>query len=309
MKAYIHIGTHKTGTTAIQSFCRRERDWLAERGLGYRFEGERVRSCHIGMVEDLCGRDEKAGLDALRGAQDWANKTGGDLFFSAEALFRLDEAQSARVIDSFRRELPGADFVIVCVLRPQLDFADSLYRSQYKKYRRPPMDFADWLAARRHILNYGTIIERYADGLSAARMILPYAGRSNWIATFFAHLGIDASDREIPHDRKNISLDTVDCLAKRMVMAPGPDPELSDAFNAFCWGEPLKTEYSFLDRKDRDDLIAYLSAGNRDLVGRSDALDAMFGPGAFSFAKIPVDRAAVELALARANAFFGRRRE
>lgn len=68
MTLFLHIGSHKTGTTAIQDFASMNAGWRAGRGLlypGYELIGGKRERSHLGAVDALV-RGGVAGAEARR---------------------------------------------------------------------------------------------------------------------------------------------------------------------------------------------------------------------------------------------------
>lgn len=57
-RVIVHIGWEKTGTSALQAFCNRNRAWLAERGVSYPAIGRHAQ--HLQLYFDLAsGRADR----------------------------------------------------------------------------------------------------------------------------------------------------------------------------------------------------------------------------------------------------------
>ena len=117
MKAYLHIGSHKTGTTALQSFALANRDWLAGRGLlypGYDLIGGARSRSHLNMMaalsEDRVMPETSDPVRLLRAARQAAEERRCNLLFSAESLFRFGPAKIEKVCAALN-ELEGMKIV------------------------------------------------------------------------------------------------------------------------------------------------------------------------------------------------------
>lgn len=137
----LHIGTHKTGSTAMQNTLWKhaadlQRDGLVYPRLAYRHTG------HHGLIA------EQVGLGApyhLRGGglatmQDLAARyadMGGTLFLSSEEFSRAESNRSVSFAQ-LREVFRNFDRVtVLCFLRPQWRFLQSIYL-EISKNRSPP---------------------------------------------------------------------------------------------------------------------------------------------------------------------------
>lgn len=150
----LHIGTHKTGTTALQKFFDLNRAALAERGIfypDYDIIGKTGHYSHIAMANAFAGHhgtltpeDARAFFAAVR-----ARRADHDVtILSAEPFYRhidLDPAKKPprdpaaywplrrAFIERLAEELAPADVVVV--FREQADYAQSLYKEHVKATR------------------------------------------------------------------------------------------------------------------------------------------------------------------------------
>lgn len=317
MSVFLHIGSHKTGTTAIQDFATVHRDMLQANGLIYpSFDligGRRERS-HLGLVNYLLqGKPAPEGADPvglLRTARDLAESQGKDLLFSAESLFRLSAEDARKVCASFRGAFGDTPFTIVCSLRPQAEFAESLYRNSYRSYTKEPEDFTAWLEASQHKFQYARIVSAYLELLDATPLLLPYSRevREGFIASFFSRLGVLVNTDETAPSERNPSLDTVDCLAKKAVLGAGQDARMSRAFNNFAFKNRMQTNYAFLGRRAEEAFISSLEWDNAALLEIEPALESVLGEDTSRLGKDDIDEKCLELSRQRAAEFWETRK-
>lgn len=139
-KVVLHIGTHKTATTTLQDMFARNAPLLAEHGVIYPKLGRAAG--HHGLVMDwnrLPKIYELPGgsvASLRRIAQDYADRPG-IVFLSSEEFSRGNEA--ARVDFAAVRDAlaPFESIEVVCVLREQWQFVQSIYL-EVSKSRVPP---------------------------------------------------------------------------------------------------------------------------------------------------------------------------
>lgn len=144
-RVVLHIGPHKTGTTALQNLFWQNRAALAKRGLVYPRLAY-AHTGHHGLVTDwgthlpqtyrLPGGSRAA---LRRIAAEHADGTG-TVLLSSEEFSRADPAQQ---VDwrQIRQDLGGFDSIeVLCVLRPPWQMLQSLYAevSHRKSPPRPP---------------------------------------------------------------------------------------------------------------------------------------------------------------------------
>lgn len=161
-KVILHAGFHKTGTTAIQEFARKNRRALRAAGIYYPTYPEWARTEspeHHEFAHAIAGRsqvfDDKRSLRRL--IDEWLAAAGPDekILISAEAMSRHLGRDPDTSWGERRREyvrdlaclFAGHDAEIVAVIRRQDDFVRSLYfehirkasprgRLKFSKYRR-----------------------------------------------------------------------------------------------------------------------------------------------------------------------------
>lgn len=255
MRIVLHIGTHKTGTTAIQKYCASHRDALRRQGLwypDYDLIGAEGHYAHHHLANAL------AGLSTSRGGEAEADRFlagiragAGDhetVLISAESFWRHlrpPEALSVNEYEAAAREaeywqrrrafvgrvarsLGTGGVEIVAVLRRQDRCAESMYKERVKgtAYAEP---FGTYLEAFSH--RY-----RYYDQLSVWREYFPtvhalvyedLAGSENLAAAFFAALdvAVETAPGEVPKFNVSLNNDLV-AFKRRLNRAGLPEDRL-----------------------------------------------------------------------------------
>lgn len=313
MKVFLHIGSHKTATTAIQSVANRETADFRQQGLlypNYDLIGGSREQSHLRTVDRLlktpAAEDTQQPERLFAEARRLATLEGLNILLSAESLFRLPADRVPVVAQKLRDAFPGVGFVVVCSLRPRAEFAESMYRNAYRVYRTVPANFVDWMVQSRHLFDYEAILDRYVNALGAERLILPYsrATRPDFVPQFFRSLGVDLPATRVP-SKKNPSIGPVDCLAKRLVMDSNCDPEISKRFNNFAGRHPLPdlANYGFLDRTIEGGFLAGFRDSDARLTAMEPGLDEVLGAGVDRLNADPLDAQAQEQAASRAADF------
>jgi hypothetical protein len=276
----LHIGTHKTGTSALQSFSQRRVDLLREKGVRYLRSGLAKGNAHHDLSWALRARkgvtmkvweDLRAELAQDRAPID---------LISTEAFWFTDPA-------AVREQLGDArDVRVVMYLRRQDKYLQSLYKQTVTGGRR--VDFPTWLESHAYRGDYISVVRAWAEIFGPeALMIRPYerGGRTlNVIEDFYRALGIDVAEEV--------------ARMKQKVFNPSPRVELLSFIRAF---NQLDLEidrheffYSVIQRNpalyarsgdilDYDDCLALMETfaeGNRALAEDfyTDPDDPLFPP-------------------------------
>lgn len=285
MRLFLHVGSHKTGTTAIQRFGANRSTWLKTQGLLYPnldLIGLPKKRSHLAIFSGLCdlpgfnyGVDRHEALRFLVAAAEEARGGGPQaLLLSAESIWRM----SAPVRDVAFGVIAGVfhDFAITVVagIRRQDRLFESMYRNDFKN-NRAPTTVREALRRRDEMLNYSATldsIEKWFPG--GDHTLLPYSkgNRDTYVAEFFRSLGVEVPGAMTPSQMANPSFDVVDCLAIRELWRREVELDEIRAFRDFALAEPISTQFTFLD----ESLTAYLREryleGNRQVAARFPAL-------------------------------------
>jgi len=186
---YLHIGSPKTGTTAIQGFLQANTDVLGDSGVNY-VQAGRTNIAHNSMVSAFKkGKGDKV-CAAI--ANEVAASNARVHVMSSEMFFRPGTAGAlgAGFPDDLR-----AITKVVCYIRRQDKYLEALYKQLVKNGRTKPdaMQFHD---RRLESLAYSRTLDAYAQVFGARNMIVrPFERRQ--IATgdvvddFIQHTGIE----------------------------------------------------------------------------------------------------------------------
>ena len=182
MTVVLHIGTHKTGTTAIQRFAASKRSKLRSRGLWYPSYDEIGLFVHYGhhhVAHAIANENgNRLSIDDARRFADYiqAKKRRDEtVLISAEPFYRhlLPAeggywAERKAYIDRVRTFFPSSDVKVLAIVRRQDTFARSLYQERIKvtKYRHK---FRDFLATERPSFEYYNHLRAVQRGLRQGR--------------------------------------------------------------------------------------------------------------------------------------------
>ncbi|MEQ8699686.1 MAG: hypothetical protein RLT05_24395 [Bauldia litoralis] len=225
MTLYLHIGSHKTGTTAVQRFAASNRAALRARGLWYPSYEEIGRSEHYGhhhfahAVADA-PRGRFTFDDAERFAE--AVRRGGrkaeNVLLSAEPIYRhvlkgpADYwAQREAYIARLKAVIGIDDVVVLATLRRQDGFARSLYQEKIKS-RKYSARFRQFLVEQRSEFDYHRQLSMFRTAFGAVDLLVYEDLKTQGLVdAFFAHLGVDVSDLpRTPVENRSLPLELVE---------------------------------------------------------------------------------------------------
>jgi hypothetical protein len=207
MTVVLHIGTHKTGTTAIQRFAAANRAKLRARGLWYPSYDEIKLFVHYGhhhVAHAIANENgNRLSLDDTRRFIDHivAKKRPGEtLLISAEPFYRhvLPAeggywAERKAYIERLRSFFPTSDLKVLCIVRRQDTFARSLYQERIKvtKFRQTFREFI----GDRYPFEYYEHLRLFREAFGQVDVLVyEDLAKQGLINAFFSHLGIDVAN-------------------------------------------------------------------------------------------------------------------
>ena len=210
-KCFLHIGTHKTGTTAIQIQLNNSRAGLAERGFLYPKTGIPMPFAgHHNIAWELCGdRRFKSELGTIDDLFSEIDKSDHNVILSSE-----DFECAADNLGSFVAGLEQRDFEVDVVIyfRDQVSYLRTLFLG-LTSHQQYPRTYAEYLsevlefrAIRWHkwvyMLDYRALLSRLPP---AARIVArPFRPQSSVVGDFVSILGLTPSDLNMdPNFRAN----------------------------------------------------------------------------------------------------------
>lgn len=140
-RVILHVGTHKTGTTTVQDTLHANRALLAQHGVIYPAVGKHTG--HHGLLTDWIALPQaydlpQGGLQTLQALADAHRDRDVTLFLSSEEFSRAGGAGGSVDMAALRAVFDGyEDIRVVCCLRPQWQFLQSVYL-EVARDRRPP---------------------------------------------------------------------------------------------------------------------------------------------------------------------------
>lgn len=168
MRLFLHIGTHKTGTTHLQAYLREHEAALARQGLLYPdvgpwFSRPPSEAHHqlVGIPSTDSGKRFKLAQEKLRELRENA-APGQSVLISAESMYRRtypDDAPAATLwegrkayVERLRELFSGFDVKVVLCLRARPSFGESHYGSVIKT--GSGLDFGSYLKDHGFMFDY-----------------------------------------------------------------------------------------------------------------------------------------------------------
>jgi hypothetical protein len=209
MRAIVHIGFHKTGTTSIQAFLNDNRAALATEGIAF-YQGRHIPGnhveLHVGAMRDertspfklmLGGVPPRYGKTVAAEIANFRNDTDAHtILFSAEGLSYLRYPDEMNAL----RSLIGIDDItIVAYLREAGSWIES-YKVQIAKHPRPDVigkDSFAYVERDSWLLDFPTRIAAFEaafgkENVSVLDYDSTYRRDGNVIPSFLDAIGVPA---------------------------------------------------------------------------------------------------------------------
>ena len=226
-KILLHIGRHKTGTTAIQHFLRDNR--AALRAAGWVVpESGRVNAGHHGFSEPLSPRSHQAGSDPSE----------LPVFGKLRRELESEEPDQKVVISSeafqncqpelVRRAFHGYEVTLIVYLRDQVAYLPTAYAQRVHASNLTDTLDQYYQGHFRNTLNYFAFLKQWESAFDG-RIIVRVYQASDTVADFCEHgLYLNSEDFSVRSGNSNPSLNSVVTEFKRQVNclpeSARPDP-------------------------------------------------------------------------------------
>lgn len=163
-RVWLHIGMMKTGTTAMQEWCRNQAPALLAAGLLYVHAPRRAASGHL--VKALSGPQPGQGDAIAALARQLAAAPAPDVLVSAESLAVRGPGFTRPLVAA----LAGHDLRILIWLRRQDRYAEALYK-QVVKWRGGGPDPASFLRGLAAQLDYAALLDQWQAAFPQAQLL------------------------------------------------------------------------------------------------------------------------------------------
>jgi hypothetical protein len=178
MKIVLHIGTHKTGTSALQSFCGLNREVLLARAVLYPRLANKSNSFNFLAARIAFGQADEVRrffaetVKAAQRAHVGTILVSGESFYAMTSLFyRLYDRpcgdyweHERRCVSELRTCLPaGVEYAIYCYVRRQDRFLESLYNQCVKHTPGFDGDITAFLGRMHETLDYTRQLEIWGE--------------------------------------------------------------------------------------------------------------------------------------------------
>jgi len=165
---YLHVGTHKTGTTSIQRFLYANSKflnlegfdylvgncvWQGHHPLGWGFQGA------MKAINKYCPWNHYGVINRLE--DEIASSPYDNFIISSENLFLIDNKP---FIDNFFARFTNFNFKVIVYLREQVSFLESWYLELIKAdYYKLEEDFEQFIENPRYNLDYYSALKKWED--------------------------------------------------------------------------------------------------------------------------------------------------
>ncbi len=277
-RLFLHIGIHKTGSTAVQRFLARSENLLLEQDVLYPHSGRPARKAIADGQHLLIPELRRPGPRGTRAwdslAKELEEADQGTVVISSENFDLLSEPGQ---IADLRERLAGFEVSVVVYLRRQDEFLHSYFcldvlfhgeTRSFDEYRRAPKtepDYERLLAPWERSFGLESLIVRPYEK--------PALAEGDVVADFCAQIGVDpgepAATRATPNPiNRTYPRNVINCvlLARRGGMAEDEIAELRHLFAAVYRNRKVAADY--LSPAQRDSLLAEFDASNRAVAKR-----------------------------------------
>ncbi len=237
---YLHIGTPKTGTTALQRFFYDNRNVLEEKNYCFPIfpfsydDAPDVRNAHflIKYIYDEEGNVDKEAFDkrfieACDLIKDSFSRVD-NVILTDEVLWNFLFRRSSNFFKKLREQFDEKeyDIKVIVYLRPQYAYIDSLYR-QWVRMGRTIQSWDDFISdiPDRITVNYQEGVKYLEDSVGKENVIVRrylkqyYSGESGTIFEDFLNtIGLELNDDfSVPEDMANVSMQNQYVELKRIL--------------------------------------------------------------------------------------------
>ncbi len=264
----VHMGLHKTGSTAIQRMMATNKIKLSDRGVLYPTTG-RVGAGHHDLAWSFNRKPEQMPLwIALRSEISRSNPR--QVVVSSEEFESLNTTERwSRLRDELEEKAR-----VVCYLRRQDDYVISSYHQHVKTGATHPIAQHERKIAPR--LDYAARLASIEAAIGKAAMIVrPYEKQQlpgGVLPDFLAAIGLEGAELDLPKFRVNPSLSVAGFNIMMDINKAVADKSLRQTLARFIWlhafaaSEVDKPNLLSLDA--RAEIVARYAEGNAEVARR-----------------------------------------
>jgi hypothetical protein len=292
---YIHVGTPKTGSSAIQRFCTANREVLEKNRysypiLPYRYDHKSITRNGYFLTGPIFKENKKRDLEAEENRFQEGMEIIKTLFQSHKAVVLSDEAlwrgtthrrpQLWQQLNQIGKE-NGFKVVIIVYLRRQDQYLTSLWSQDVKVgyLKSSVWTWEKWYKKKMkdRVIDYSEKIKEYVDAVGRENVIVRKYDRKvfeggNIYTDFLRAIGLDMKeDFVVPQAEENLGLKGNANEIRRVINTV---PDISDSDHVFFRSVMLgfsgisAKEYpsSVMSETEREKLLAQCEEGNREVA-------------------------------------------
>lgn len=200
---YLHIGTSKTGTTAIQQFMARNPEFLASQGCAYPIfeekynQTEKVRNAHFLATRNYSNEITEKNLDIIAELARKYDK----IVISDESIYVAVMIGSLWKLLKKQLDERGIELKVVVYFRRQDEYLYSYYAQKIKGFKFIRCTYRDYLARKLDFLSQNDyfkavsfIEEQLGEGSVIPRVFEKDAfedGKGTVVSDFLCAIGLD----------------------------------------------------------------------------------------------------------------------
>lgn len=209
---YLHIGTHKTGTTSIQNFLFENSSrlkqqgfdylvencvWKAHQPLGWAFQGNNA------ALDSYCPWKNAGIINELE--KEILTSNAHSFILSSENLYHL---KNKNFIERFFNRLENYDLRVIVYLRTQQKFLESWYYELVRAdYCKLALGFEDFIKEPKYNLNYDEALLSWEQFVPRKNIIvMPYdkiSKNNKLLQSFRQAIGIGENSNFIVTKNRN----------------------------------------------------------------------------------------------------------
>lgn len=207
---YIHIGTHKTGTTSLQHFLGTNKAAMLEQGILVPDSGKPDMKRESGNHRLAWSLLRKNGVDNFDDwnslKQEMLQAPGAKTVISAEGFCLLEDPG----IRYLRKLLEGNEVYIIVYFRKYKDYLKSVYSTQIRNKDTETRKFSAYIMENTQKIDYNRLLEVLGRNFGYERLIVrlydEVIASGGIIRDFTKIIGFDHGNFEVPEVFLNPSL-------------------------------------------------------------------------------------------------------